>query len=80
MTEAKGKTMRDNQILWKHIKLERNGRRLFYTYCGLNGCCEECNKKVKFWCKVKEHLICHQEKIIKKLLDQREYAERKDNE
>lgn len=69
--------MRDNQILWKHIQLERNGRRLFNTYCGLNSCCEECNKKVRFWCKIKERLVCHQEKIIKKLLDEREYAERR---
>ena len=38
-------------------------------YCYLESCCEECNKKVRFWCKVKDKLIKHQEKIIKKSLD-----------
>ena len=64
--------MTDKQIRWKHIQLERNGRRLFDTYCGLNSCCEECNKNVRFWCKVKEHLVLHQESIIKNMLDTRD--------
>ena len=64
--------MTDKQIRWEHIKLERNGRRLFDTYCGLNGCCEECNPKIRFWCKVKERLIQHQEKILKCILDRRQ--------
>lgn len=63
--------MDDKQIRWQHIKLERKGRRLFDVYCSLNGCCECCNKKVKIWCKVKERIALHQEKIITKLLDRR---------
>ena len=64
--------MTDKQIRWEHVKQELPGRRIFDKYCSLNGCCEECNKKVRFWCKVKERLILHQEKIIKKVLDERE--------
>lgn len=63
--------MTDKQIRWQQIKAERGGRRLFDVYCSLNGCCEECNKKVRFWCKVKERIILLQEKIIKRLLDKR---------
>lgn len=63
--------MRDTQIRWQHINEVQKGRRLFDTYCQLNGCCEECNRKVRFWCKVKERLIKHQEKIIKNVLDKR---------
>lgn len=63
--------MTDKQIRWEHIKQERNGRRLFDTYCWLNSCCEECNPKVRFWCRMKEIIISHQDKIISKLLNGR---------
>lgn len=67
--------MKDKEIRWEHIKIERNGRSLFDTYCGLNSCCEECNKRVRFLCKLreqlKEHLTKYQEKIIKRFLDER---------
>ena len=62
--------MKNEDIDWEIIKEESQGR-LFDTYCYLNSCCEECNRKVRFWCKVKDKLIKHQEKIIKKSLDKK---------
>lgn len=64
--------MRDTQIRWEHIKAARKGRRLFTVYCDLNSCCEECNKKVRFLCKVKERLTACQDKIIRKSLDKKQ--------
>lgn len=63
--------MEDKQIQWEHINAARKGNRLFDSYCFLNSCCEECSKKVRFWCKVKERIAQRQEKIIKKMLDKR---------
>ena len=67
--------MRDTQIRWEHINSERNGHRLFDVYCHLNSCCEECNKRVRFWCKVKDRLITHQDNIIRKMLNKRWYCD-----
>lgn len=69
--------MKDREIRWRHVNPVLRGRRLFEKYCHLNGCCEECNKKVRFWCKVKELLIKHQEKIIKKTLNRRRNNDRR---
>jgi 5-methylcytosine-specific restriction endonuclease McrA len=63
--------MCDKDLTWDIVNSEYKGHRLFHRYCNLNSCCEECNKKVRFWCKVKEILVKHQEKIIKKTLDKR---------
>ena len=60
--------MKDKDLTWDIVNSEGKGR-LFDRYCYLNSCCEECNKKVRFWCKVKDKLIKRQEKIIKKTLD-----------
>lgn len=64
--------MKDKDLTWDIVNTNFFGHRLFYRYCNLNSCCEECNKKIRFWCKVKDHLVDHQEKIIAKLLDKRE--------
>ena len=74
--------MHDKRIRWEHINAQQKRCRLFDKYCWLIGCCDVCNKKVRFWCKVKEYLTKRQEKIIRKVLDKRErrsYGERKDN-
>ena len=63
--------MKNKDIDWEVIKEESQGR-LFSTYFYLNSCCEECNREVHFWCKVKDKLIKHQEKIIKKSLDKKD--------
>ncbi len=36
-------------------------------YCDLQNCCEHCNKRVRFWCKVISVIEEHQAKIIKKI-------------
>jgi hypothetical protein len=38
----------------------------FKGFCDLHSCCEECNKKVKFWCKVKTKIEDIQTRIIDK--------------
>lgn len=46
-----------------------NGKRYgtYRTYCELHGCCDICNPKVRFLCKVRNNLINSiQEFIIKK--------------
>ena len=63
--------MKDKDLTWDIVNSELKGHRLFERYCWLNSCCEECNKKVRFWCKVKDRLIKHQEKIITKSLNKR---------
>ena len=63
--------MTDKDLTWDIVNSELKGYSLFDRYCWLNSCCENCNKKVRFWCKVKKLLITHQEKIIKRLLDKR---------
>ncbi len=42
----------------------------FKGYCDLHNCCEVCNKKVRFWCKVKVKIEKLQTKIIEKLINQ----------
>lgn len=37
-------------------------------YCDLHSCCEVCNKKVRFWCKVISFIEDLQIKIIKKIV------------
>ena len=63
--------MKDKDLTWDIVNSEHRGHRLFNRYCNLNSCCEYCNKKVRFWCKAKERLVKHQEKIIKEILDKR---------
>lgn len=36
-------------------------------YCGLVNCCDYCNKRVRFWCKIIAKIEEHQTKIIKKI-------------
>ena len=62
---------KDKDLTWDIVNSELKGHRLFERYCWLNSCCEEGNKKVRFWCKVKDRLIKHQEKIITKSLNKR---------
>lgn len=63
--------MKNKDLTWNIVNSELKGRRLFDRYCWLNSCCEDCDKRVRFWCKVKNRLTEHQEKIIKKKLDRR---------
>lgn len=63
--------MKDKDLTWDIVNSELKGHRLFERYCRLNSCCENCNKKVRFWCKIKDQLIKHQEKIITKSLNKR---------
>ena len=63
--------MRDTKIRWEHINAETEGHRLFDKYCCLNSNCKGCNKRVRFWCNVKERLIQRQEKIIREVLNKR---------
>lgn len=67
--------MKDKDLTWDIVNSELIGRRLFDRYCHFNSCCEDCNSKVRFWCKVKNRVIEHQEKIIKKSLDRRKSNE-----
>ena len=64
--------MKDKDLTWNIVNSELKGYRLFQRYCHFNSCCENCNTRVRFWCKVKNRLTEHQEKIIKKLLDKRD--------
>ena len=42
----------------------------YRTYCELNGCCDTCNPKVRFLCKVRNRWINSiQEYIIEKEID-----------
>lgn len=63
--------MKDKDLTWDIVNSELIGHSLFNRYCHFNSCCENCNPKVRFWCKVKKRLVKHQEKIIKKELDRR---------
>ena len=63
--------MKDKDIKWDDIKSLNKITGLSRRYCFLNSCCENCNPKVRFWCKVKDRLIKHQEKIITKSLNKR---------
>ena len=37
-------------------------------FCSMVSCCEYCNRRVRFWCRVNSRIGEHQTKIIKKLL------------
>lgn len=63
--------MKDKDLTWDIVNSELKGHRLFERYCWLNSCCGNCNKKVRFWCKIKNQLIKHQEKIITKSINKR---------
>lgn len=67
--------MRDKDLTWEIVNSEYKGHSLFDRYCKLNSCCENCNPKVRFWCKVRKGLVekieKHQKKIITKILDKR---------
>lgn len=64
--------MKDKDIKWEDVNSLDKITGLFKRYCFLNSCCENCSKKVRFWCVIKDHIITHQEKIIKKSLNKRE--------
>lgn len=64
--------MKDKDIKWKDVNSLDYIAGRFNQYCFLNSCCEDCNKKVRFWCGVKKYITKHQEKIITKLLNRRE--------
>lgn len=63
--------MKDKDITWDSVNSVKKGYRLFERYCCLNSCYENRNKKVRFWCKVKNRLTKHQEKIITESLNKR---------
>jgi hypothetical protein len=63
--------MKDKDLTWEIVNSELKGHRLFIRYCHFNSCCENCSPRVRFWCKVKDYLTNHQEKIISKSLDKR---------
>ena len=37
-------------------------------YCDLHDCCEVCNPRVRFWCKVIREIEYRQERIINKIV------------
>ena len=63
--------MNDKDLTWDIVNSELYGHRLIERYCWLKSNCEECNKKVRLWCKVADRLFKHQEKIITKSLNKR---------
>ena len=63
--------MKDKDLTWDIVNSELYGHRLIERYCWLKSNCEECNKKVRLWCKVADRLFKHQEKIITKSLNKR---------
>lgn len=63
--------MKENEITRDIINSSYRGRGLFYKYCHLVSCCEDCNKKIRFWCKVKRKIESHQNKLIEKILRKR---------
>lgn len=63
--------MKDKDLTWDIVNSELYGHRLIERYCWLKSNCEECNKKVRFWCKVADRLFKHQEKIITKSINKR---------
>lgn len=64
--------MKDKDIKWDAVNSLDGITSVFKKYCFLNSCCEDCGKKVRFWCGVKVCITKHQEKIITKLLNKRE--------
>lgn len=63
--------MKDKDLTWEIVNSELKGHPLFTRYCHFNSCCENCNKKVRFWCKVRKRIERLQEKIITKILNKR---------
>lgn len=39
----------------------------YKSYCSLMSCCEECNSKIRFWCKVIDKIRDIQKKYILKI-------------
>jgi hypothetical protein len=67
--------VKDKDIKWDDVNSLDRITGLFGKYCFLNSCCENCNKKVRFWCVIKDRIREHQEKIITKLLNAKGGAE-----
>lgn len=63
--------MRAKDITWDHVTKEYVGLPLFQKWCNLNSCCEECDAKVRFWCRVKSKITEHQKKLIRRILNKR---------
>ena len=63
--------MKDKDLTWEIVNSELVRKPLFNRYCNFVSCCEYCNSRVRFWCKVKVYLTKHQEKIISKSLNKR---------
>lgn len=40
---------------------------IFATFCDLNSSCDDCNRRVRLWCKIRNRIRKRQETIIKKL-------------
>lgn len=69
--------MKDKDLTWELVNSELVGHPLFKRYCNFVSCCEDCNSRVRLWCKVKKYLTKHQEKIISKSLNKRLKKEHK---
>ena len=67
--------MKAKDIKWDDVNSLDRITGLFNRYCSLNSCCENCNKKVRFWCVVKDRIRERQERIITKLLNAKGGAE-----
>ena len=63
--------MKDKDIKWEDINSLDKITGLFKRYCFLNSCCENCNRRIYFWCRIKDYISKHQEKIITKFLNKR---------
>ena len=63
--------MKDKDITWDIVNSEYKGKPLFDRYCWFISCCDHCNPRVRFLCKVKCKIREHQEKIITKILNKR---------
>ena len=37
---------------------------VFKRYCNAHSHCDKCNKKIRYWCNIKDRITKHQEKII----------------
>ncbi len=50
----------------------RQGYRIYGVkkgYCDLHDCCDMCNVRVRFWCKIIKRIEDRQTKIIKRIID-----------
>ena len=66
--------MKENEITRDIINSSYRGRGLFYKYCHLVSCCEDCNKKFVFGAKLSEKL-----KVIKINCLRKFYVNGRDN-